>query len=307
MRILADASLPGLDAAFPAPFILSRYSSRSELDNSLHDKDILLCRSTLKVNQALLKQHHLNFIATASSGIDHLDQPFLKAQNIQIIDAKGANAEAVADYVMACLAYLEQNHPLKGKSAGIIGMGHVGTSVSSRLRNANFQVMHYDPLKSLHHPQFKSTSLTELFNSDLLCIHAQWHNNFPYPSVNLINEAFLARLKPGCVIINASRGGIVNEEALLNCPNLIYCTDVYLNEPTIDYRVVDKATLCTPHIAGHSLEAKQAAIRLISERLHGLLDLPLPQFSTLDKPPFIAIDQNKCWQDRVLSIYNPAE
>lgn len=308
MRILADASLPGLDSAFPKPFILSRYSNADELSHLLDGQDILLCRAALKVNSDLLKKHQLQYVATASSGTDHLDHCFLKSQKIKIIDAKGSNASSVADYVVACLAYLEQQNLIRGKRAGIIGMGQAGNKVYSRLKATDFHIMKYDPLKAMQEEQFESCDLEHLYEADLLCIHAELHSHPPYPSANLIDEVFLAQLKPGCVIINAARGGIVNEKALLNTRHsIIYCTDVYLDEPAINKHIVDRATLCTPHIAGHSIEAKWTAVAMISEKLHRFLKLPVPKFVLAEKPQSIHLPEAISWQELILSIYNPVE
>ncbi|BCA95926.1 erythronate-4-phosphate dehydrogenase [Legionella antarctica] len=307
MKILADASLPGLDSAFPEPFTLSRYSNADELSSLLCGQDVLFCRSTLKVNSELLKNNQLQYVATASSGTDHLDHLFLKSQKIQIIDAKGSNASSVADYVVSCVALLEKQNLIGGKQVGIIGMGKTGSKVYSRLKAANFQTWNYDPLKAIQEKQFESCELDNLHEADLLCIHAELHSHLPYPSVNLIDEVFLGQLKPGCVIINAARGGIVNEAALLNtrCP-LVYCTDVYLHEPAINKHIVDMATICTPHIAGHSIEAKWTAVTMISKRLHQLLRLPVPEFDLPVKPQNLHLPEDISWQERVLSIYNPA-
>ncbi|CEG56429.1 4-phosphoerythronate dehydrogenase [Legionella fallonii] len=306
MKILADASLPGLDIAFPKPFILSLYSNEQELCSMLDGQDILLCRSTLKVNQELLKEHHLKCVATATSGTDHLDHFFLRSQNIPIIDAKGSNASSVADYVIASLAYLDQQHLITSKHVGIIGMGEVGKRVYARLKAANFHIQPYDPPREQWDQQFKSCELEQLLAMDILCIHAELHNIAPYPSLNLLNKDFLDQLKPGCIIINAARGGIVNEEALLKTQqNLIYCTDVFLNEPSIDKRIVEKATLCTPHIAGHSLEAKWTAVAVVSEKLHELIGLPVPQFDLPPQDLQITLNQTQSWQELILSLYNP--
>lgn len=310
MRILADASLPGLENAFPPPFTLSLYSDNKELMSLLKGQDILLCRATLKVNSELLKEHHLKYVATASSGTDHLDHSFLNSQKIQIIDAKGANASAVADYVVSCLAYLEKNKLINGNKAGVIGIGKVGEKVCTRLHHANYQLALFDPLKALQDQHFQSCAKEELYDMDLLCIHAELHDQPPYPSANLLDDVFLAALKPGCVIINAARGGIINEEALLNTSQpLIYCTDVYANEPAIDERMVNRATLCTPHIAGHTIEAKLAAVTMVSEKLHHLSGLPVPQFNSTLMPPhqIMEISKDKSWQEVVLSLYNPAD
>ncbi|MFI4918136.1 MAG: 4-phosphoerythronate dehydrogenase [Legionellales bacterium] len=307
MNVVADASLPGLDAAFPAPFTLVKYQHPDQLPDLLNKTDILLCRSTLKVDHDLLIGSRLKFVATASSGTDHIDQVYLKAQAIQLIDAKGSNATSVADYVMACLAYLDTQQLIPGNKIGIIGMGHVGMEVSRRLA-ANFNLVTYDPLKAIQESPFQTAQLEALFQCNLICLHPELHDTAPYPSRNLINQEFLAQLAPDCIIINAARGGIVNEEALLNShPSIIYCTDVYLNEPKIDERIIAKATLCTPHIAGHSIEAKYAAVALVSEKLHRLAGLPIPQYvqPTLKNGPKSV--KSASWQQQVLSLYNPIE
>jgi erythronate-4-phosphate dehydrogenase len=307
MKILADASLPELEQAFPEPFKLTKYYHPQEIVPLLSGQDVLLCRSTLKVNQLLLKNNCLHYVATASSGTDHLDHPWLKQHNIQIIDAKGSNASSVADYVMSSLAFLQQQHLIQGNKAGIIGFGKVGAEVAARLQKADMQVLGYDPLKELREPDtFQSCSLEELYSVDLLCIHAELHNNQSFPSNNLIEKNFLSRLKTHCVLINAARGGIVNEEDLLHsAKSLIYCTDVYLNEPNIDERIVNRAHLCTPHIAGHSLEAKYAAVHMISSRLHQIAGLAAPQFPRPQINPGLNFRKDKLWYEALLELYNP--
>lgn len=301
MNILADESLPGLQAAFPKPFHVSTYAVEDEIPALLKNQDVLLCRSTLKVTAALLGNHPLKYLATASSGTDHLDHAYLQSRSIQTIDAKGANANAVADYVIASLAWLDSKKLIKGNKAGIIGMGQVGSKVFLRLLAADYEVCTYDPLKT----NFQSCELKELYNCDVLFVHAQLHHTFPFPSFNLINQQFLQQLKPGCIIINAARGGIINEQALLdNKQPLVYCTDVYLNEPTIDKRIVDMATLCTPHIAGHSLEAKYRTVALVSEQLHRIAKLPVPLYQSPLEQVLIP-EKGISWQDLALSLYNP--
>ncbi|WP_133137064.1 NAD(P)-dependent oxidoreductase [Legionella rowbothamii] len=302
MNVLADASLPGLDEAFPGPFCLTRYTRPDEIASLLAGQDVLLCRANLKVNHHLLKGHKIGYVATASSGSDHLDKPWLKTQNIQVIDAKGCNARAVADYVVSCLAYVYQQQLIQGKRAAIIGFGEVGTRVQARLAAAGFATIVYDPLKGL------STQLKDLYQVDLLCIHAELHDGPFHPSRNLIDQQFLANLKPGCIIINAARGGIIDENALINLGDkFIYCTDVYLDEPNINQKIIEKATLCTPHIAGHSLEAKYRAVNMVSEVLHQIAELPLPKFACPEMGEEVHLETSKTWQEQILSLYNPIE
>jgi erythronate-4-phosphate dehydrogenase len=302
MNILADGSLPGLVTAFPSPFRLTTYSSAYEIPTLLPKQDVLLCRSTLQVNEHLIDNATLRYVATASSGTDHIDKNYMERRKIQVLDAKGSNARAVADYVVSCLAYLSNQQIALGQKAGVIGMGCVGSRVAERLKALGFQLVTYDPLKT----SFKSHALEDLYACDVICIHPELHTNNDYPSFDLINHTFLDHLRPNCVLINASRGGVVNENDLLySTKPMIYCTDVYLNEPSPNPNIIDMATLCTPHIAGHSLEAKYKAVSQISEQLHAVLGLPTPQY---DKPEInskIQLDSFPHWQDLVLSLYNP--
>lgn len=307
MKILADASLPGLNDFFPAPFVLTLYKNSDELSEKLNDKDILICRSTLKVNESLLKNASLQYLATASSGTDHIDKAWLKKQGIQLIDAKGSNARSVADYVMASLASLQLRKGFQGKKAIVVGLGMVGSQVLARLNAVGLQVSHYDPLKALKEPGFSSCDLNELSRADLICIHAELHDEPPCASRNLFGESLINQLKEKVVIINASRGDIVNEAALLaNKKSIIYCTDVFSNEPRIARQIIDYATLCTPHIAGHSIEAKIEAIRMISHALHKGYGLTAPEALNSKKTSQPLLPQTEHWQGNLLSLYDPA-
>lgn len=306
MKILADASLPDLIVAFPAPFNVQVYHTLEELKQALPGQDVLLCRSTLHVNEELVHGSSLKYVATASSGTDHVDKITLDLHQIEFLDAKGCNAIAVADYIEASIAYLTQEQLLQGRLAGIIGLGKVGAEVQHRLEQNGFEILTYDPLRASKDDSFKSCQLEELFNCDLICIHAELHSNLPYPSTHLIDADFLSNLKSQAVIINAARGGIVDEKALLDSTNpFIYCTDVYLNEPNISSAIVEKALLCTPHIAGHSLEAKHEAVAIISRKLHQIAGLPLP---LLQKPVYqsrLELESLPSREEQLLTIYNP--
>jgi erythronate-4-phosphate dehydrogenase len=306
MNILVDASLPDLSRLFPKPFRLTQYHSLDQVKPMLADHTILLCRSTLRIDAALLQGSAIQYVATASSGTDHIDHHYLASQHIRLFDAKGSNALAVTDYVTATMAWLEQNITLTGRTAGVIGVGRVGTHVVSRLRALQYDVLCCDPYQAKLNPTEQYLPLEALTACDVLCVHANLHSLDPYPTHNLINHDFLAKLKPGVVLINASRGGIVNECALLNANKPIhYCTDVFLHEPNINPSIVKFATLCTPHIAGHSIEAKLNSVVQLSEQIHRTLNLspPLPQADT--RPTLPALRMGDSWQERLLREYNP--
>ncbi|MDP3560869.1 MAG: NAD(P)-dependent oxidoreductase [Legionellaceae bacterium] len=306
MKILADATLPNISCFFK-PEALTLYYNEATIPSLIDTHDVLLCRSTLKVTSKLLAETSIRCVATASSGTDHIDLAYLKSQGITLIDAKGSNARAVADYVTASLAFLQREKLLPGFRAGVVGFGEVGSRVALRLHAAELEVLYFDPFKALADSHFSSTSIDALTTCDLICIHANLHDIQPFPSNNLFNYELLRRLKSNAVIINASRGNIVNEKALLslNSP-LVYCTDVYSNEPLLNAQLVDYATLCTPHIAGHSIEAKQDAVVQVCQAIYRYFQLPVPRIDLpAAKTETISLKNN--WQETILSLYNPLD
>lgn len=306
MNILADSTLPHLDALFCQTFALTTYHNEETLLSQIASHDILLCRSTLHVSAKLLENTSIQCVATASSGIDHIDVDYLTHHNITLLDAKGCNAHAVADYVTSTVAWLLTHHKIKGFKAGIIGFGEVGSRVSERLIRLNFSTVHYDPLKAMTDKSFKTATLEDIKDCDLICIHANLHASPPFPSVHLFNAAFLSQLKPKTVIINAARGGIVNEQDLLQPHlNLIYCTDVYEDEPVINPSIVDVATLCTPHIAGHSIEAKENAVISLATAIHQKYQIAFAKQIQPLEPICIERHQHESTEDYFLRLYNP--
>lgn len=307
MRLLIDATLPLIPQCFPAPFILQTYSCREELEKGLPKTDALICRSTLKVDAALLKNTRLRYVATASSGTDHIDTTWLNKQSIQLLDAKGCNAHSVADYVLCMLAALRRKGIVVGIKAGLIGCGAVGSEVLRRLQLLGFEVQVFDPLRALAYPDFKSCALKDLSRADVLFIHAALHDDAPFASRNLLNHDFLSALQPRTILINAARGGIVNERDLLQLSvPVYYCTDVYSGEPNIDPDIVAFATFCTPHIAGHSIQGKEKAVYLLSQQFHQLAGLKPPIFPETQSENPVILQSGTALDDAVLAQYDPA-
>lgn len=302
IKVLADATLPALDKAFPEAFFsLSLYEPQDCAFNKLSDHEALVCRSTLAVTSQWVDQSPLKIIATASSGTDHIDKTALDKNSIRLFDAKGSNALAVVNYVLACLAYLQQTQYVTCHQVGIIGLGAVGSLLASQLRALAFRVVGFDPLK----PGFRSDPLEQVLQSDVLCLHPNLHSHPPFPSVNWVNQAFLEQIPAGSAIINAARGGIVDEQALLATDkDLFYCTDVFKQEPAINPSVVTQAILATPHIAGHTLEAKHRAVALVSQQIHQAYGLPFVDKITPPPSPQWLLSPQQ-WQEQVLAHYNP--
>ncbi len=315
MHVLADASLPNISKHLNNFFDLTLFTNKSNLLAKIDNADILICRSTLKVNEELLKSSKIKCVATASSGTDHIDKEYLKSSNITLLDAHGTNAQAVCDYVLASLAWLKRYRYVAAKKVGIVGVGAVGSKLWQMLELYGFEVIGYDPLRAQKDSNFKSCNIEDLYSLDIICVHANLHTTFPYPSFNLFNSSLLKKLKSGVIIINAARGGIVNEEDLLAVNNdIIYCTDVFLEEPNMNHDIVNYATLCTPHIAGHSIEAKDNAVKIIVENLYNLYaansNVSFCNLTGFIDPVIKSLEsgisiENMKLQDKILSKYNP--
>lgn len=306
IKLLADASLPDLSQFFSEHFHISRYTSVDDLRQSIGDNDVLVCRSTLKVDANLLADSNISCIATVSSGIDHIDHTYTAQRQIPIIDAKGANALAVADYVIACLAWVQERGYLRSMRAGVMGAGAVGSAVAARLGMLGFEVKAYDPPRAQDDAHFLSCELAAVLDCDLICVHVNLHDTAPYPSKHLLNAQSLAQIKPNTVIINASRGDVVDEVALLAAKHpLYYCTDVFTNEPAINPAVVGYAALCTPHIAGHSIEARVHALQMVSHKIHENFGLNMPIIAPSADSLIMQTSHFTSWQAALLSLYNP--
>lgn len=304
-NILVDSHIPHIKDFFLKYFHISYFDNVLELQQNINKHDILICRATTNIDENLISNSKLKIVATASSGHDHIDHHALEKYQINFFSGHGANARAVCDYITSTLAYLIQKKILassKQIKVAIIGYGAVGCRVFQRLHQLNFLVGVYDPLKMDVPNQI---NLDDFKNFDVICLHPSYHQNTPFPSHHMINASFIKNLSSNVCIINAARGKVVDEQAILasNFKGL-YCTDVYWNEPIINPEIVARSTLCTPHIAGHTLEGKQNMTKIVSEKIHQYLKLPF--VTELNNNKTIPLP-TKTWINDALELYNPAK
>jgi len=302
-RLLIDEHIPYIDAFFKENFVITRYENTDELEQLIGAQDILICRSTTSVDKKILSKTQLKIVATASSGTNHIDKKTVKNHGITFFSGHGANAAAVCDYMTSTLAYLKIHIGISQQKVAIIGFGPVGQAVYKRLKHLNFELGVYDPLIN-HTPD--AITLDELSSFPIICLHPNLHRAQLFPSFQLFNQKRLSHLLQDVCIINAARGEIVSEEAILS-PHFkgLYCTDVYWKEPKINPKIVDKAVLCTPHIAGHSLDSKKRITALISQQIHRHLNIPFILDETISVEKEIPLIDN--WHEKALRIYNPKD
>lgn len=272
MRIAVDEDIPFAADAFARFGEVRPMSARDFSAEALRNADALIVRSVTRVNAALLDGTAVHFVGSATSGIDHIDLPYLQQRGIAFADAPGANANAVAEFVAAALLHLRntQGLQLQGASIGIVGCGHVGRRVARYAAALGLRCVFNDPplARATCEPLYRP--IEEILACDIVSLHVPLERTGPDPTQHLVNDAFLSAMKTGAFLINTSRGGVADTAALIRAleANRLggLVLDVFENEPAIDPDLAARCQLATAHIAGHSLDAKIAAVSILSVR-----------------------------------------
>ena len=256
IKIAADSQIPNLESRlselFDAEYSLQYFESDQLKSNDLKDIDALLVRSTVQVGQELCNNSQIQFVGSATAGINHLDTKYLNDQDIAWGHAPGCNAASVTHYVMAAIGELIQEGLFNVRqSVGIVGYGNIGKRLYQLLAALNIQVYAHDPF--LEDPLL--VGLDQILACDLITIHVPYSTAGAHPTSKMINQSHQKILKDK-ILINTSRGGVVSEALVLESQELIYIADVWQDEPTPSLDIINKAFIATPHIAGYSIEGK---------------------------------------------------
>lgn len=310
MKIVADSHIPFLTEYFGAYGELVLKSGRLISPADVHDADILLVRSITHVDQALLENTNIKFVGSVTAGADHLDTKWLDEAGIAWSVATGFNAPPVADYVVSVIAALQRKQLLQTKpiKAAVIGVGNVGRAVVDKLTLLNFDISLCDPVRAQKESHFHSTPIEDLSDLDLISLHVPLTKAGEHPTYHFIDQSFLQRQKPGCILLNASRGAVIHSKDLLQYgTHLHWCFDVWEHEPKIDKTVLEQTLIATPHIAGYSIQSKIRGIDMIY-RIACAKKIIEPQAISPTEMPqqqLTFAGEQHDWQDIVLGVFNP--
>lgn len=258
MKIVADIDVPFLKGVFE-PYAEVVYKKGPDISREdVADADALILRTRTKCNAALLEGSKVRLIATATIGTDHVDFDFCNSHGIEVHNAAGCNAGGVMQYVFSALYGIAARKGIKidGATIGIIGVGNVGRKVEEMARYLGFNVLKCDPPRARAEGPEGFCSLEHILeNSQIITMHV------PLDDVTrgMAGSRFFAMMQPGSIFINASRGEVVNEQALkATLPKFgAVVIDTWNNEPKVDTELVDMVDIATPHIAGYSYQGKQ--------------------------------------------------
>lgn len=283
MNIFYDENMPFAKEFFSGFGQLTAFNGRAVTAEQLVDADVLLVRSVTKVTPELLKQNtRLKFVGTATIGVDHIDQSYLKERDIAFYSAPGCNAISVAEYVISCLVVLAERYQLDlfSLTVGIIGAGNTGTRLSEKLNALGIKYVLCDPpLAESKKDARQFVELEQALSCDVISLHVPKVLTGQHPTYHLLDQQCLNKLTEQQILINACRGEVIDNQALLklkqNGHGLKLVLDVWENEPNILQPLIEHTEISTAHIAGYSLEGKAKGTEILYRALSDELGLDI--------------------------------
>lgn len=289
-KLIIDDAIPFLDGRLETHFDCRYLPGEQITKADLRDADGLLVRTRTRCDEALLGDTPVKFVATGTIGLDHIDTEWCEANGVHWQNAPGCNAPAVAQYVYRALAELGLPFRLDGipqekrPVIGVVGKGNVGSIVVDWGRRLGFNVIVSDPPRAERGLDDEDyLPLEELMErADAVTFHTPLikKGNAQFkPTYHLAGEKELSRLHAGALLVNAARGGIIDEEALIKAKDekgLKIAIDTWEGEPEINTALLDVADIATFHIAGYSRQGKERATRSILTGLEEHFGVILP-------------------------------
>ncbi|WP_353231737.1 4-phosphoerythronate dehydrogenase PdxB [Pseudomonas helleri] len=263
MLIVADENIPLVDAFFAEFGEIRRLPGRQITRADVHDADVLLVRSVTKVDRDLLEGSAVRFVGTCTIGTDHLALDYFHQEGIQWSSAPGCNARGVVDYVLGSLLTLAEieGADLNQRTYGVVGAGEVGGRLVNVLKGLGFNVLVCDPPRQAAEGGDYLSLEQIIERCDVISLHTPLDKSAENATWHLLDQQRLNQLKHGTWLINASRGPVIDNNALREVltrrEDLQAVLDVWEAEPQVDVELADLCVLATPHIAGYSLDGKQ--------------------------------------------------
>ena len=298
MKIVVDRNIPFVVKAF-APFgEVTALPATAITRDAVRGADALIIRSETKIAAPFVDGSRLRFVGSASIGTDHVDLDDLADRSIAFANAPGCNADSVKEYVAAALLHIAwtKSSSLRGTTLGIVGVGSVGRKVAAAAAGLGMAVLLNDPPRARAEGEAGFVPLDEVMAADIVTLHIPLARTGEDATYHLFDKGRIARMKRGSILLNTSRGAVVDSGALMQA--LIdgslgaAILDVWEGEPYIDDDLLARVLLGTAHIAGYSMEGKTSAVRLVREAFcrHFGFDAPWDPAAELPPPALREIE-----------------
>lgn len=266
MKIVADKDIPLVEEYLSAAGEVIKLEGRKINAGAVREADALIIRSITNVDENLLHGSNVRYVATITSGTDHIDTGYLDQNGIGFCNAAGSNARSVAEYVLSSVCVLTDQYrvDLADKSAAIIGCGHIGSLVDSFFKTLGLECYLYDPPLKDATGTDRYCEVDVIYSADILTLHVPLERDGKYPTWRMLDSAFLERLKKDVILINTSRGEVIDETALSaflsENSRARAVLDVWTGEPEINMELLTRVDIGTAHIAGYSMDSKIRAV-----------------------------------------------
>ena len=318
MKILADNTIPYLRGILEEVADIAYIDSKEFTPERVKEADALIVRSIDKCTRQLLEGSHVRLITTATIGFDHIDTHYCEQAGIEWHNAPGCNAESVGQYVLASLleVALRRGETLRGKTIGIVGVGHVGRIVERLCLAMGMHVLRNDPPRAEREGSERFVSLDTIAReADIITLHVPLTREGDHPTYHLADATFFRKLKRKPWFVNSCRGAAHDTQALLDAKRtgLIseLIVDCWENEPNINRDLLDLTAIATPHIAGFSADGKANGTRSCLEQIARFFGVQLDKLPlvTPPAPAHPVIDLQSFGEQRVaqavLRTYSP--
>jgi erythronate-4-phosphate dehydrogenase len=291
MKIYIDENMPHGRDFFASFGEVITFSGRDVTAQQIKDADILLVRSITKINKDLLALNStIKFIGTATIGTDHIDLDYLQQRNIPFASAPGCNKISVAEYVLSVLLVLSERRQfdLINKTVAIVGAGNTGSAVYECLTGLGINCILYDPPLQNSGDERIFCDFETVLQADVISLHVPKTMQGDHKTFHLFDDKILKQLKTDQILINACRGEVIDNQALLalaiqkKAP--ILALDVWEHEPNIEKALLPFVDLATPHIAGYSLDGRARGTEMLYHAFCQLFNFPV----TLKSNDFMA-------------------
>jgi len=291
MKVVVDNKIPFIKGVLE-PFAEVVYlPGKDTTPEVVKDADAVITRTRTACSASLLAGSKVRAIATATIGFDHIDTAWCEANGIWWTNAPGCNSWSVKQYISSVLVNLACKHGLKFEdlTLGVVGVGNVGSKVAVAARALGMRVLLNDPPRARKEGSDGFVSLdTILKECDIVTVHVPLEKEGQDPTWHLFDAARLAQMRPSQILINSSRGPVVDNKALKECLKAGglkgAVLDVWEGEPDLDPEFVNLLDYSTPHIAGYSADGKANGTMMSVQAIARQFDLPLKDWKPSEIP-----------------------
>lgn len=291
MKVVCDSAIPFLRGALE-PHCEVVYASGSDISREMvKGADALVIRTRTKCDKNLLEGSKVRFIATATIGYDHIDTQWCESNGITWTNAPGCNSWSVQQYIGSLLVTMSRTlgFSFREKTIGVVGVGNVGSKVARLAVLLGFRVLLCDPPRARREGSGQFVSLDEIISrSDIITLHVPLIRDGEDATFHMFDDSRLASMNKNQILINSSRGEVVDGAALKNAlaqkSILAASLDVWENEPQIDPGLLSLLFTGTPHIAGYSVDGKATGTTMSVQALGKFFDLPCRDWEVTEVP-----------------------